>query len=175
MGIVKIAAILIVSLLGNACENTSVQPPANDGLSRKGITTGQSSLLRDSELRYEITGGFAGLVRGAALKASDAKVTVEYRPDQSPSKPSKTGTLAIKDYLALWWDLERAGLWELRAGTESEAGGDLFQHRLSARVGPKVHDFTWTEPTSSSTNQTAGSFGKKILQSSQRAIRGSAG
>jgi hypothetical protein len=125
--------------------------------------------LRDSELVYEVSGGFAGLARRGALASVEGKITVEYRSDEPRGALSQqTGTLSSKEYLALWRELERDGLWTLKVRETGEVRTEVVHHTLHARVGQRVQEITWTDTNNTSDGRTAAGMGNRILEVARR-------
>jgi hypothetical protein len=120
----------------------------------------EAGLLSDSELVYEVSGGFAGVVRTAKLAAKEGKVTSVY---SERNKGFETGSREPAPYLELWKEAERLGVWTLEVPGKKN-GADMFQHVLRARVGERLHSVSWSDSDQSSpAARNALQIGERIL------------
>jgi hypothetical protein len=125
--------------------------------------TTESDLLSDSELVYQVSGGFAGVVRTARLIAKSGNVTAEYAASDERAAGPQEGAREPARYLELWAEAERAGIWTLRVPGKQK-GADLMHHELVARVGERRHSVSWTDgETSSPSARDALRIGESIL------------
>jgi hypothetical protein len=173
MGHLHIAALLLFFSWHLEATGMSTNPFAAADFRAQFRGASEDSRLRDSELVYEISGGFAGLGRRAALASAEGKIAVEYRSEDPGRVPSQQSSiLSPKEYLALWRELERNGLWTLKVREAAEVRTEVVRHTLRARVGAKVQEITWTEPNTTSAGRAADSLGNKILEVARRSTLG---
>jgi hypothetical protein len=105
------------------------------------------SLLADSAMRFESSGGIAGFVSGASIVAKDGVVSVEYRPPfgRMTAEPRR-GTMAPGEYLALWKDVLQSGLPSLPSTGEPEPrGADRIRNVFEVRRGSAATTLIWMD------------------------------
>jgi hypothetical protein len=144
-----------------ATNHESPQPPQTD----------RDALLADSELRYEQSGGIAGFVSGATIKAFAGAITVEHRPINSRhGTPPDTGTLPESDYLELWAEAERADIWSLKGKPSAAGAADMIQYELQARIGERAVTVRWTDEETTPASVAASRIGSRIVAAANRAV-----
>jgi hypothetical protein len=117
---------------------SSVAQPARPPASR-------AALLADSEISVTESGGIAGRVHAVRLVASAGRVDVEHRSREAPpSAPPLTGSLEVDRYVALWRELEAAGIWQIRSPKPTR-GADLIQTEVRVRLGEASHVVNWDD------------------------------
>jgi hypothetical protein len=126
--------------------------------------TAEADLLSDAELFYEVSGGFAGIVRTARVFARSGEVTAEYAWSDGRSAPAaQSAPLERARYLKLWEDAERAGIWSLAISGKA-TGADQIRHELAVRAGRRRHSVSWNDfDPSSPAAQNALRIGEGIL------------
>jgi hypothetical protein len=104
-----------------------------------------AAVLSSSEVSVVESGGIAGRIHSARFVAADGHVSVEYRPREVPVTAAPfTGTLEPEPYVALWRQLESAGVWNVRSGAAGK-GADLVQVEVRIRIGDRAHVVRWDE------------------------------
>jgi hypothetical protein len=84
-------------------------------------------------------------VHSVRLSATAGKVDVEYRAREAPpAAPPFTGSLPTDRYIALWRELEKAGIWEVPSAKPT-AGADLIQTELRIRLGDSSRVVRWDD------------------------------
>jgi hypothetical protein len=107
--------------------------------------TPSPTLLSGSEISVTESGGIAGRVHAVRLSAASGRVDVEYRAREVAAAAAPfTGSLAADRYVALWRELETAGVWDIRS-PKPTSGADLIQTELRIRVGETSHVVRWDE------------------------------
>jgi hypothetical protein len=129
-----------------------------------GQESAEADLLSDAELVYEVSGGFAGVVRTARLFAKAGDITAEYASSEGRGQASLlSAPLERSRYLKLWEEAERAGIWTA-AGSGKAKGADMMRHELRARAGERRHTVSWTDGEAASpSTQNALRIGELIL------------
>jgi len=104
-----------------------------------------AAVLSSSEIAVVESGGIAGRIHSARFVAADGRVSVEYRPREvSAAVAPFTGAIESERYVALWRQLESAGVWNVRSGVAGK-GADLVQVELRIRLGDRAHVVRWDE------------------------------
>jgi hypothetical protein len=126
--------------------------------------TPEASLLEDSELFYQQSGGIAGSIETARLFARSGEVTAEYASKSGRTRiEPQTVPVPPARYLELFKEAERAGIWSLES-TGKGGGADQVQHQLRAVAGGRRQLVSWTDGTSSSPSVAkAMRIGERIL------------
>jgi hypothetical protein len=129
----------------------------------------RAAILADSEVRYTESGGVAGNMTTAVLKAGNGSTNVEYLPPQSrPATPVLTGTLTDAEYLELWKTLDSARVWSLKPA-QKPAYPDMIRHELVVRIGTRSHQIVWLEADTSLATQTAITLAAAVRKSAEQA------
>ena len=128
----------------------------------------EKAILSDSEISYSESGGFAGRTRETRLIASRGVVTAEFRPAGSASTtPMLTTSVERDQYLALWEEAERIGIWTL-VSPKKTPGADLVESELRVRLGLKSRVIRWNDGGGTALRD-AGLLGQRIFGAAQRA------
>jgi hypothetical protein len=104
-----------------------------------------AALLASSEIAVVESGGIAGRVHSARFVAADGRVSVEYRPREVSAVAAPfTGAIEPEPFVALWRQLEKAGVWNVRSSAAGK-GADLVQVELRIRSGDRAHVVRWDD------------------------------
>jgi hypothetical protein len=166
----RVVLIVALGMAGVYCSAEQTNPPAPPTAPTAGAVSDRATILDDSEVRYAESGGIAGFVTAATLQASKGAVTAEYRPPRSRlSTPPLTGTLTEAEYLDLWQQLDRSGVWTLTGESPPRAGADMIRHELRVRLGSRSHDIVWFEGSASADVKKSVQLAERIRETAERA------